>query len=484
MSIATLDKRTRRIYRLIFASLLLLFNPNIHIIDFLPDFIAYFIIYSLLDKAADSAAYFAEARNAFLKLGYVTLSKIPVLFLVYSIRSGNTRDVDIFALVSLVYAVLELVFLIPAITNLFDALFHLGQRTEASALIKPFKINKRMTMSPESLKATSYAFAVCKSVLFVIPELFLLTTTSDIGNLVVKFARLYPYALICALIIGTFIGISWLLAARKYLKAVVNEGEFDNALELMQTEDGRERYQIRSKTRKIKTALTVLALSSFFTVELVFSDFEEINLLPHFIYGFALLFAMKMIYKHSKSSNAVYFSGGAYIALSAITYAVSFRFLNNFDYYDLLSSAEAMDAYQPLLFLSVIELISLLVFLFFTARSLKSFIAENTGLIAPNDNRYSAHKKEYHRSLMKKIYIMFSLSGVAGIAKCIHVFLNREVSVVLSSSNPILGQSYIASKLPWFNLVVFATGAIYIGYSLYFLSELKDEVSMKHDCEL
>ena len=42
-------------------SLLLLFNPNVSIIDPLPDFIAFFILARLVERAADIAPHFEEA---------------------------------------------------------------------------------------------------------------------------------------------------------------------------------------------------------------------------------------------------------------------------------------------------------------------------------------------------------------------------------------------------------------------------------------
>ena len=77
-------KKKRNYYLRIGAALVLLCNPNIHVIDILPDFIAYFIIFSLLSEAADLAPHFAQARDSAKKLALIGLFKIPAAFLLYS----------------------------------------------------------------------------------------------------------------------------------------------------------------------------------------------------------------------------------------------------------------------------------------------------------------------------------------------------------------------------------------------------------------
>jgi hypothetical protein len=483
MTKTNFDKKTRKIYKLLLFSLIFLFNPNINIIDLLPDFVAYFILYLLLEKPSDTAAYFEEVRASVLKLCYVSISKIPALFLVYLIRGSNTNDTDIFALVTLIYLILELVFLIPAITNLFEALFHLGERTQASALIRPFRVFG-FDVKPELLRVLTYAFAITKSALFFLPELLILTSSNEFGTNVSKYARYYPYALLIAQIIIIAFAIVLLVLSRKYILEIIREGNFNSSLEYMQTEEGRERYSRRVKARRIKSALTLLAASSFFSIDLVFSNFENINLLPRFIYGIAVLYALKKLYVHSQKSKLAIGFGIGYTACAFFAYASSFYFLNNFNYSDLLTDAEAVAAYTPVLITALIESLALVLFLVFAARSLRSFVKLNTGLISPESDPESPHIKEYHRSIIKRIYLMFAFAAISGIAKCVHVFLNKDVSVVITNPGQIGSSSYVASTLPWFNLVVFATTALYIGYSLYFISCLKEEIDLKHETVL
>ena len=86
-------------------------NPNINIIDVIPDFIGAFIIAGYFSYLADRAPYFAEARLAFLKLGLVSLLKIPAVLVMSSVRSTNVSDNDIVVLFAFSFAVVEMIFL-------------------------------------------------------------------------------------------------------------------------------------------------------------------------------------------------------------------------------------------------------------------------------------------------------------------------------------------------------------------------------------
>ena len=128
-------KDSKGFNRLLVFSFVMLFNANINILDILPDFIAWFILAKLFERAADSAAYFEEARSAFLKLGWVSLMKIPALVIVLLIKGKNTLDNDVFALASFTFGVVEAILSVIAVRYIFEALFHLGERTDFKATL-------------------------------------------------------------------------------------------------------------------------------------------------------------------------------------------------------------------------------------------------------------------------------------------------------------------------------------------------------------
>ena len=206
----------------IFLALFLLFNPNISVIDYLPDFIAYLILAKVFLKASDRAPFFKEARDAFIKLAWCNLLKIPALFLITWSRTGNSYGNDTIAIASFVFAVFELFLMITAINNIFDALFRLGERSNCASLISNFKTSNKKSMSPDALKTLTYAFAIIKCACYGLPDMLLLTTMRETahGTQIITIDTKYPIVLIISQIIGFTIGVIWFKRIKKYAKTV------------------------------------------------------------------------------------------------------------------------------------------------------------------------------------------------------------------------------------------------------------------------
>ena len=164
--LSTTEHKNKRTATTVIIAFIMLFNPNINLYDVLPDFIGYIILARLFERAADAAPYFEEARAAFVKLAYVSIAKIPAIVIVTTTRMGNVQDHDIVALMTLIFAVLEILFIIPAAKNAFDALLYLGQRTDAQSLIKSGSLT-----STEALKSFTLVFLIFKSLIYSLPEM-------------------------------------------------------------------------------------------------------------------------------------------------------------------------------------------------------------------------------------------------------------------------------------------------------------------------
>ena len=471
----------KRFYSLLIFSLVLLFNPNINVIDVMPDFIAWFILAKLFERAADSAPYFEEARLGFLKLGWISLAKIPALLLIFFARGQNTLDNDVFALVSFSFAAAESVFTIKAASNLFKGLSHLGERTEAAALIAPFSppICKKRLINVQNLKEYTYFFFICKSILYFLPDMFLLTRISKHTGQLLPISKHYPTVLILSHLLGFIIGAIWIGRTVRYVKAVRAEGLFESALLSMANEDSLIKMETKTKIRQIKSALTIICVAAFFTMDLVFDNLNGINLLPNFIYGALLLIGAFVLQRNCQKSKETILFGGAFTLLSLVAYIFLARFLTKYSYADIESLNSASNAYLLVIIFGVLEFISLALFLIFFAKTFRSFILTNTG-ISPDSERYLKMEKEYHDSLIKKSYVMTVLGIVAGLVKCINIFLNQSVKLIYTDESDFMMPIISSSPIPWFNLVITVTSIMYIGYTLYFISTVKEEVKMKY----
>ena len=145
----------KRAFYIVTLSLFLFSLPSLNMLDVFPDFIGCFLLYALLSRGKELVPYLAEAANAALKLGFVTLARLPATVIMYAnMYTGR----DIVPLFTLVFAVIESVLLFILITNAFEGLFYIAERTEASAILKPISLFK-LQLSPERIRSLTLIFA-------------------------------------------------------------------------------------------------------------------------------------------------------------------------------------------------------------------------------------------------------------------------------------------------------------------------------------
>ena len=201
--------------------------------------------------------------------------------------------------------------------------------------------------------------------------------------------------------------------------------------------------------------------------------------MPNFIYGILILIGVIVLQKHCQARRALFVFGGAFSLLSLTSYIFLARFLSEYSYADIESLKPAANAYLLVIIFAALEFISLVLFLIFIAKTFRSFVLTNTG-ISPESDRYLKMEKEYHETLIKKSYVMTALGIVAGLVKCINVLLNQSVKLIYTDESDFMMPIISSSPLPWFNLVITLTSIMYIGYTLYFISTVKEEVKMKY----
>ncbi|MBQ8381177.1 MAG: hypothetical protein IJY18_04710 [Clostridia bacterium] len=457
-------------------SLVLLFNPNINLIDLLPDFIAYFILASVFERAADCSPYFDEARQGFLRLGFLNLAKLPALLLVTFVRRGNTFDYDVIALVSFSFAVLELIFLIPTVKNIFEALFYLGQRSDASALIKDVS-----GMNAESLRSFTMLFSIFKCVLYSLPEMLRLTRSVGGGAYVSSGSRFYGPTVLAAILIGTVLGVIWLIRMIKYVRAVKAEGKFNDALISVAASDTSLSYSKKSELRYLYRTFLIIIIGAVFSFDLIFENFKSVNLIPASIFGAFITIGAYRIFGLSDVSRLkkwALLSGVAYIAVSAISYALEFKFLTSYGYEALLYDEvpESHTLYRVLTAASVIEAILLVALAVLLFIAIKSFTEKTLGL-SPSDPSYRKIDREYHRSVNIKTGILTGLIASVGIVRLIDVIQKGAREILFTNSEDVSMPVIISSSWPWFSLVVTGINVLLVFYSVYYFNFIKEEMN-------
>ncbi len=459
-------------YPLVILSLVFLFNPNVNLIDVLPDCAAYLLLILVIGTLSETVPYLAECKNALIKLALVTLIKIPAFFVMYSnMVSGK----DIVPLFTLVFAVLEIILLYSAVENGFKALGYIGERTDCASVRDPFEIGKGKSFTPEALRILTFIFFAAKAVLAVIPELLLLTP-EDIA-LRKKLAEAYPAVIVISVITALAIGIIWLSYTIRYVKSIKGGNDLGNALCDLSRKESPEEISVKDKLKKLTSTLTILAVSSVFIFDVALSDFGGYNKLPHFIYGVLLFSAVYNLSNRKKTRLCSIIGAIGFSLSSLLVYLFTARFFDSYTYLDIPYSNVAKSAYLPIKIFAVIELLFAVPLLVSAALATIDFIKEHTD-VAPSDPLYSEANKRGHTAIIKKTVPVFIISIVINLLKCANIFIKQSTTLIYSEVNP---DGIVASSVPAMDTVIFFISIIYVIYSFVIVSSLKDEVKFKYN---
>ena len=483
----TNSRKKKKGTALFILALICLISPSIHVMDPLPDFIAYIIIWRMLGYAAKRAPYFEEACAAFKKLALLSAAKIPAFLVIVQARSQVSNDNDIYALFAFTFAVIEAVLVYSAITNLFLGIFYLGERCDA-ALIKPYRISKgrKRYATVEGLRFLTLAFAFFKCAAYSLPELLLLTRGVDSSAYysTFNFAGLYPYTVVTMLAVTVGLGIFWAVRCMQYRRSVISEGRFEEAVDSLFDERGRVALEKKLWLGRMRGELTLATVASFFTFDLVFSDFRDINLLPHTVFAILITVAAAKLSKYvGKYRVALLVTGSTYACVSLVSYISSVSFLTKYTYENLVTSSSAREAYQPTVVLGWIEFLSLLVFLSVLAVMLIRFTLMHTGLDRGSD-RYMRPDAEYHATMKRRTVIWTGLGALTGLTKGIQTMLKSTVKLIYVGIGDSAGGGTIEpvaeQMLPWFGIVTVATTVAFVAASLHYFGVLKSETEIKY----
>lgn len=479
------NKQKIKGFGLLTLALVLLFNPNVSVIDILPDFIAFFIIMHLLKDISDKVPYFAELRTSVKKLFIFSLLRIPAQFIISVAQSKNTSDIYMKALMTFTFSAVELLLLWCAVTDLFRALTYMGSRSDNTALITPFALTKTKKMTPDGLKLLSYLFVIIKCTLTTVPELFVIfyDTLMAPTNFQVKLIRSYPYAMIFGVAVTVAVGIFWLVASLKYAKAASAEGKFTDAIDYFMTPEKIEFVRKKVFLRKRVSALNFIILGAVLSFDLVFSDFRYINLLPHFLGIAAISYGFISLVKGSKKAIGFKIVSAVYTALSLAAYVTSVIFLSRYSYADFTSAwSNAKDTYLYVIITAVCELLAAVIFYISLGKNMKSYVLENTG-IPPTSDRYSITDKYRHAALIKKGFTLAVIGILLNAAKCANVFLQGDLQYRAIKSQGNAVNLIFMTSLPWFGLVITALALIFVGYAFYYIGLLKEDARIKYEEE-
>ena len=289
--------------RYIIIGLLFFINPNINIVDILPDCIGAAFIFFGMTKLADISGDLSDAKQSFKRLLVTELVKLALLVTVPIITDAEKTY---FLIYVLVFGTLEAVFCIGGIGKLCDGLIYGASRYGGSA---PFA-------GEGDVRTMTVVFFIAKLALTTLPELQYLQITEDgyeDGTFGISLANFQQLFIIANVLLVLVIGIAWFAMIRRYLKRCANDSEFIEGLERHYLEEVAPKTAMFMQ-RRVKLVFTLLTCAAVFMIDIYFDGelFHGLNILPDFVSAGLLIAALICMKKLLQTDKTALICSAAY----------------------------------------------------------------------------------------------------------------------------------------------------------------------------
>ena len=437
----TETNRIRKQLGLLIPAFCFLFNPNIAVIDLLPDFIGYILLSLALVGLADLNENIGTARTAFSRMIFIDAGKLLAILWIFGMEAAGERSSS-FLLWAFIFAVLELIVLIPAYQKLFDGLLHLGNLYEnTSVFAKPRrKVNgKSLT---ERAKNFTVFFVIAKAILSFLPELADLTNLSyDEGNGMVHLYQYIGTMRALCFIPALILGMVWLVRMIRRWQSIRADGVLMNALDATYGEKvlpNRGKFILRS----VKSAFFSLLLGSVLMLDL---RVDNINLVPDILAFFGFLAFFLILKKQTDLKKSVWKLAIVAFGLFCIGSTVAqILFFRRYTYGSVMRNDRALILFWGVLAIEIGKAISFLLTVLCVAKAMSCVITQHTGYVAMHGQSeiVARHVESVHKEQKRYLYYMLAAAFLYAVADVAYEALTATVGF-MGLIRMILGIAFV-----------------------------------------
>ncbi len=456
---------------------LFLFNPNINILDVLPDCVAYLCLIAGMRRLPRYFEPFARARRGFLYLTLLTFTRLPA----YVIMMGTSGYDDTLRinlpLFALCYGIVELLLAIPAFHAFFEGLDYLGTRYGVRvAASRGATLGRNATMT----------LVIARPVLALLPELCYLYNR-NLGEVTYgpDILTLRPYLVLLSCLVGLIIGGVFLyrfiplcrhLGRDETLSALCAEKEAALPPEPLPLHG-------MARVRRLRTGLYLLCAGVVCMIDL---NFDQINYLPDAIGILLLCAGVGVLYPClRRGAIPVWCCAGAWVGTSIAAYVLERQFFATYSYGALgrLPAADAL--YDALQWVSLAEGVCAVGTLLCLSRCLSRLIQNETGYPLDHINPYASHRS-LHGALQRKNVFFTVLGCLCAVVRVCDVFLRRITEAIKlgkPTTEGVTGPSSSQGIFPvfgWLWLLDWILTLLWILYTWHMTSTLSEEIENKY----
>lgn len=464
---------------LLIPALVCFFNPQIGIVDLLPDVIGALLFVKLLKHAADLSPYFKEAREAFIKLAVTDLIKFFCQFSVMGRATLGTGDMS--AMLSIAFLVLEVIFSFTAIKYLFDGLFYLGERSDAKALYTPFPVLRTTGphLDPERVKVLSFVFFALKPLLAALPELLRLSR-DPMNESASDPSVYYPRAVLLCASLVLVLGILWLYLSLRYLGAIRREGRISDVLRDRLSTQELALYEDRVRRGTFRIAGYELIVSSVFLLTVRLEDYGGINMLPTFLLPLLLLIAFHTVKPYLPVARLGRLVAALTAAVSLAAFTTQAIFFESYSFIDIPNSDRAAALYEAVKWTTLAETLAISGLLLTVLLCLYAFIRGYT-VCDEGSRTFTAIDRDERRSLKKSATFTVTLLILTAAARCADVFFRGRVKVIFTNPNLSYSSDTVTTGLfPWFSTVATALTVVTTLVLIFLVSRLREAYLLRY----
>ena len=444
------------------------FNPNIGVIDILPDFIGYLLLSLALLKVSMLCEGLADARRAFEKMILVDVAKFLSMIWVFGVNSSNDRTSSLM-LWSFVFAVLEMIFAIPAFIKLFDGLSELGNFHDNTSIHGSKRAGG--TSYTDKLKVFTVIFVGFKAAMTLLPELTALSTAAyeDSSSVLNLYRYIGVIRALCMIPVCIF-GIVWLASAIRYFLRLAADKTLHASVGKAYNEKVAPKHGLFT-IRNVRVATWFFVAAAVFTIDV---KLEEVNILPDIVSVLLMAVAFAYFAKTAKLSKKMPVLLMALFGVSTVFTVLSEAyFLEHYTYNAIEKSSEALVTY--LVYVGAVALQGILFVCLLSAffKELRHVITEHTGYVLGREINSDGERKrieevhgEIHRSFTKivDIAIVYVLSDVLySLYGAFYAFMNKNFAFL--------------------SIVNIAAGILFVCVTVRAVDELREAVQTKYMLE-
>ena len=464
-----MEKRSARIPWGAFAiAFVFIFNPNVSVVDVLPDFLGYIILSLSLVKLSFVCDGLADARRAFERMILIDGAKILALLWVFGIEVSSERSSSML-LWSFVFGVLEIAFLMPAFCKLFDGLSELGNFHANTSIHGSRRVGGHSYT--DKLKKLTVFFVIFKAVMALLPELADLTNASY--DETSAFFDMYRYIGVMrglCFVPVLIVGIVWLSRSICYFSRIKADTALTDSVERAYREKVIPKDGLFA-IRNVKIATWFFVVSAILTIDF---KIDGVNIFPDILVVGFMIFALLYFYKSTKISvMPCAVALGAYGISAVLCEFADTYFHNNYTYHAIDKSDEAFSWYIAYVASVAIKGILFVVMLVILVNLIRKIIVKHTGFVLGKEINSEGESKriaEVHSDLTK------------GFIRIIDIAIVYVFSDVLCSLYGAF-YAYMSKNMGWFSVLNIVIAIIFIAMSVRAVSDLREAVQTKYMLE-